>query len=275
VTAAPIPTSVAGRSALDVARAVAADAGAIAIERFRQPQDVAVKGRGNLVSETDFELERFITRALLEAFPDHHVLSEETATDTDTAGWVWVVDPLDGTRNFVSGIPVFCVNIALCHNGEPVVAVTHDPNQRETFWAERGGGAFVNDRPARVSDKPDVASSVLGVDLGYDDGRGRAVLGLVHRLFPGMQSVRIPGSAALGLAYAACGRYDLFLHHMLYPWDLAPAILLVREAGGTITDVHGRAISIASQTVLAGGAPAHADFLRWQREHRSELDLPP
>lgn len=269
------PVSAGGRGAIDVARTVAAEAGAVALERFRRPQDVAVKGRGNLVSETDFEIERLVTRALLEAFPEHHVLSEETATDTDTAGWVWVVDPVDGTRNFVSGIPVFCVNIALCHNGEPFVAVTHDPNQRETFWAERGGGTWLNDKPTRCSEEPDVASSVLGVDLGYDDRRGRAVLGLVHRLFPGMQSVRIPGSAALGLAYASCGRYDLFLHHMLYPWDLAAGILLVREAGGEITDVHGRPIAITSETVLAGGGAACADFLRWQRANAGELDLPP
>jgi fructose-1,6-bisphosphatase/inositol monophosphatase family enzyme len=265
---------VSGHAALEVARACAREAGALALARFRQPQDVAVKGRGNLVSETDLEIERHVTDALLREFPDHRVLSEETASQTDSAGWVWVVDPLDGTKNYISGIPFFCVNIALCHDGEPVVAVTHDPNHGETFWAERGRGAWVNDEPARVSDKPTVQASVLGVDLGYDDRRGSAVLQLVYRLFPGVQSVRIPGSAALGLAYVACGRYDLFLHHNLYPWDLAPGILLIREAGGVITDRRGEPIAISSPTVIAGGPDAHADFLRWQREHAAELDLP-
>jgi len=119
-----------------------------------------------------------------------------------------------------------------------------------------------------------VLSSVVGVDLGYDDRRGKAMLGLAYHLFPGVQSVRIPGSAALGLAYAACGRYDLFVHHYLYPWDLAPGILLVQEAGGVITDHLGEPIAIASRTAVAGGAAAHADFLHWQQEHRDTLDLP-
>ena len=266
------PVAVSGRSAIEVARACAQEAGERALARFRQPQDVSVKGRGNLVTQTDLEIESYLQEALVREFPDQRVLSEETATETDTAGWVWIVDPIDGTRNFVSGIPFFCINLALCHDGEPAVAVTHDPNQGETFWAERGGGAWVNERPARASDKPTVLASVLGVDLGYDDRRGLAALRLVQELFPGVQSIRIPGSAALGLAYAACGRYDLFLHHYLFPWDIAAGILLVREAGGTITDREGHPPTLTSQTVIAGGPQVHADFLRWQHEHRAQLD---
>jgi len=270
-----IPTSVSGRSAIDVARQCAREAGRRARARFRQPQEISVKGRGNLLSQTDLELETYLTQTLLEEFPDHKVLSEESASTTDTSGWVWVVDPLDGTRNFVSGIPFFCINVALCCDGEPVVGVTHDPNQDESFWAERGAGAWVNDQPARVSEAPSVQQSVVGIDLGYDDGRGTAILGLAHELFPGVQSIRIPGSAALGLAYAACGRYDLFVHHYLFPWDIAAGILLAREAGGTITDHLGGPVTIAGRTVIAGGAAAHADFLRWQHAHAGALDLPP
>lgn len=266
------PIAVSGRSALEVARRCAQEAGERALAQFRRPQEVTVKGRGNLVTQTDLEIETYLQQELTQEFPDHRVLSEETAADTDTAGWVWVVDPLDGTHNFVSGIPFFCANLALCHEGEPMVAVTYDPNHEEAFWAERGRGAWVNDQPARVSSKPTVQASVLGVDLGYNDRLGRAALGLLHQLFPGVQSVRIPGSAALGLAYAACGRYDLFLHHDLFPWDIAAGILLVREAGGAITDHGGQPIAIASQTVIAGGPSVHADFLRWQHEHGTQLD---
>jgi len=231
------------------------------------------KGRGNLVSATDLELETYLTHTLLAEFPGHRVLSEETASETDTAGWVWVIDPLDGTHNFVSGIPFFCVNIALCHDGEPAVAVTYDPNHDEAFSAERGRGAWLNDAPMRASDAATVLDSVLGFDLGYDDERGRGVLQLIHELFPGAQSVRIPGSAALGLAYAACGRYDLFVHHWLFPWDIAAGILLVQEAGGVITNHLGAPIGIGSPSVIAGAPRAHADFLRWQQEHRAQLDL--
>ena len=267
-----LPIGSSGRSALEVARAGALEAGKLALAGFRRPQDVRTKGRGNVVTETDLEIEAYLQRALMEEFPDHHVLSEETAAETDTAGWVWVVDPLDGTRNFVSGIPFFCVNIALCYDGEPAVAVTYDPNRDELFSAERGSGLTVNDGPARASTEPTVQASVTGIDLGYDDQRGRAALELISLLFPGFQAVRVPGSAALGLAYAAAGRFDLFIHHFLFPWDIAAGILLVREAGGAISDRLGETIAIASQTVIAGGPEVHADFLRWQQEHSAELN---
>ncbi|MDP3768782.1 MAG: inositol monophosphatase family protein, partial [Dehalococcoidia bacterium] len=194
-----------------MARACAREAGELALQRFRQPQEVAVKGRGNFVSPTDLEIESLIGQALASEFPNHGVLSEETASETGLEGWVWVIDPLDGTHNFLSGIPFFCTNIALCHDGEPVVAVTHDPNHGESFWAERGRGAWVNDEPLHASKAEALRDAVFGIDLGYHDERGRALLQLTHKLFPGVQCVRLNGSAALGLAYVAAGRYDVFL----------------------------------------------------------------
>ena len=267
-----IPAAVSGRSALEVARACAQEAGELALARFRQPQEVTVKGRGNLVTETDFEIESLIKRTLAQEFPEHRLLSEETASETDSAGWVWVADPIDGTRNFVSGTPFFCINLALCHEGEPVVAVTHDPNHDETFWAERGRGAWVNDQPIRASDVPTVQDAVLGFGLGYDDERGREALHAVYHLYPGMQTVRDLGSAALCLAYAAAGRHDLFVHFDLAPWDIVSGLLLVPEAGGTITDRDGGHATLRSRSAIAGGPQAHADLLRWLDEHRAELD---
>ena len=272
MTAATLPATVSGRSALDVARVCAKEAGALVLRSFRKPQDVSVKGRGNLLTETDLAVERQIHETLRREFPDHGILSEETASETDTAGWVWVVDPIDGTRNFVSGIPYFSVNIALCHDAEPVVAVTYDPNHDETFSAERNRGFWIDGRAARASDQPGLASSVVSIDLGYDEERGRSLLRLAHGLLPGVQAVRVSGSAALGLAYAACGRYDLFVHRFLYPWDVAAGILLVREAGGTITNDRGEPIAIDSQSAIAGGTDVHADLHRWMREHEFSFD---
>jgi myo-inositol-1(or 4)-monophosphatase len=290
VSASPdLPVSASGATALQVARRCAEEGGRLALERFRKPQEVSVKGRGNLVTATDIDIERLVHSVLAREFPRQAVLSEEAssaeprASSLEASGWTWVVDPLDGTRNYVSGIPCFCVNVALCHRGEPVVAVTHDPVHGETFWAEKGGGAHLSslpaclpdrragqtggqasgsDQPCRVSDKPSLQASVLGFDMGYNDQRAAHMLALLRDLWPGMQSVRIPGSAALGLAYAACGRYDLFVHHYLFPWDLAAGILLVREAGGVITDRDGSPIHIESEGVVAGAAAVHADFLR-------------
>jgi fructose-1,6-bisphosphatase/inositol monophosphatase family enzyme len=261
-------------NALDFAKSIARDAGRLAREKFRQPQDIRSKGRGDLVTETDLAVERMLHDAIAREFPEHRVLSEETAASTPLDGWVWVIDPIDGTRNFVSGIPFFCINIALCHDGEPAVAVTYDPNHDDLFSAQSGGGAWRNDEPVRASASPTVLASVFGFDLGYEEQPGRAMLQLVSRVFPGVQSLRIPGSAALGLAYAACGRYDLFVHHFLFPWDIAAGILLVQEAGGAITDRFGNAIGVRSRTVVAGAPGAHADFLRWQREHQGEIELP-
>lgn len=260
-----IPVATSGRSALDIARACAREAGAIALENLRRPQDISVKGRGNLLTKTDLAMEACILGTLEREFPEHRILSEESASDTDTAGWVWVVDPLDGTRNFVSGIPYFSVNIALCRDAEPVVAATYDPNQDEMFAAEQGAGAWFNEAPMHASDKPDLASSVVSVDLGYDEDRAQSLLRLAHGLLPGVQAIRISGSAALGLAYAACGRFDLFVHRFLYPWDVAAGILLVREAGGTITNDSGGAITLDSQSAIAGSPQVHADLDRWRQ----------
>ena len=173
-----------------------------------------------------------------------------------------MVDPLDGTHNFSQGIPYFCVSIALCYGSEPLLGLTFDPVRGEEFLASRGGGLTVNGQPARSSTAPSLKASVLGADLGYDDRRAAQMLGLLQEVWPGVQSVRIPGSAALGLAYAACGRFDLFLHHMLYPWDVAAGIVLVAEGGGAIHDRDGGPIGLHSQGVVAGAPAAVAEFLR-------------
>lgn len=258
-----LPVGSSGEDALSVARRCAEAGGRLARERFRQPQSVAVKGRGNIVTDTDLAVESLVARMLVEEFPDHGLLSEEgNAQNSAARGWTWVLDPLDGTRNYASGIPFFCTNLALCHDGEPVVGVTYDPLHEELFAAAKGQGAWVNEEPIRASEKPSLAASVLGIDMGYDDVRGAYMLKLLLGLWPGVQSVRIPGSAALGLAYAACGRYDLFIHNCLFPWDVAAGILLVTEAGGRISDREGGPVSIDSEGVIAGGPKAHADFLR-------------
>jgi fructose-1,6-bisphosphatase/inositol monophosphatase family enzyme len=264
VTAPPTPPL-----ALEVAVAAAKDAGAIVRAAFRAPHDVTVKGRGNLVTETDFQSERFLHETFRREFPAHAIMSEETASDTPLAGWVWVIDPLDGTKNFASGLPYFCVNIALCYDGRPLVGVTYDPNQDECFAAELGKGAFVNGQPIHASAKDTVEQSVISVDIGYDNERGRSLLQMVNRLFPRMQGLRIQGSAALGLAYAACGRFDLFVHRYLFPWDIAAGILLVEEAGGIITDESGMPADATSQTALAGGKLVHQDFIEWQRQEQN------
>ncbi len=253
-----------------MARACAAAATEIVVPAFAAARPVSHKGRGNVVTASDLLVERTVAALLHDAFPDHDLLAEETAPDTTATGYVWVVDPIDGTRNFASGIPFFCFNLALTLDGETVLALTHDPIRNETFYAERGAGLSVNGVRSHASTKPSVAQSVLALDLGYDDGAGKQQLAFAHHLYPGLQSLRIPGCAALGLAYAACGRYDCFCHPFLFPWDSAPGLLLVREGGGIVTTRDGARAGLFDRTAVAGGKEVQADFLRLWRSFLEE-----
>jgi fructose-1,6-bisphosphatase/inositol monophosphatase family enzyme len=222
-----------------------------------------VKGRGNIVTEVDLAVEQLVRRTVGEHFPEHAVLGEEAGTQGDQEGWLWVVDPVDGTKNFASGIPYFCFNLALWRGSrEPVLALTYEPLRREEFMAVAGQGAYVDGVRLQTSGRQTVQESVIAMDMGYLDERGKNMLALAHSLWPGMQSLRIIGSAALGMAYAACGRYDLFVHNNVYPWDIAAGILLNREAGGVVTDRDGGEVSLSSEGIVCGGPDVHADFMR-------------
>ena len=196
-------------------------------------------------------------------YPDHAVMSEETSAEIERwdEGWLWVVDPIDGTHNYSQGNPNFAFNIALCHDGDPVLGLTRSPAIGDEFFATKGGGLTVNGQPASVYDVASIKDSVWGMDMGYDDGRAAKLLQIFVEVWPGVQAVRLMGSAALGLAFAACGRYDFFVHSMLYPWDVAAGIVLVREGGGNILTRDGASVSIQSQGVVAGANGPVAEFL--------------
>ncbi|GBD12227.1 Inositol-1-monophosphatase [bacterium HR24] len=259
---AALPVSASGKSALDVARECAQAAGRILCERFGPRQAVRAKGRRDFVTEADVLAERETLRLLAREFPGHAVLSEETAGSTPAGdGWAWVVDPLDGTHNYSRGIPHFCYSIALCRDGRPLLALTYAPLLGEEFLAVAGQGCSVNGQPARVSGAESVSQSLIGIDLGYDDARASHLLDTMRSLWPDMMGFRLMGSAALGLAYAACGRFDIYVHHNLKPWDVAAGILLVEEAGGLILDRDGGPARLDSQGVIAGSPGAVQDLM--------------
>lgn len=256
-----LPASRTGAAALAVARECAAVARTIIRDGYGAAGVTAVKGRGNVVTATDLAVEQAVTRIIGGHFPGHAVLSEETAAETRSDGWLWVIDPLDGTKNFSRGLPHFCFTIALYHAMEPELALTLQPLLGEEFVAVRGEGASLNGHPISVSPAMTVQESVLAVDLGYDGRRARRQLELALELWPGMQSLRVAGSAALGFAYAAAGRWDLFVHADLQPWDIAAGLLLVREAGGIVTDRDGQPATLLSTSAVAGAPGVHADLL--------------
>jgi len=215
------------------------------------------------VTETDLAVESVVLARLRAEFPEHAVLSEEGSGAAAEAKreWLWVVDPLDGTHNYSQGNPVFSFTIALCYDGEPVLGLTRAPATGDEFFARKGGGLLVNGSPASVSATPSLAESVLGLDLGYDDARAAKLISLAAELWPGMQAVRVMGSAALGFAFAACGRFDVYVHHFLFPWDSAAGILLVQEGGGLVFDRDGGPMMLSSDSVVAGAPGAVQDFL--------------
>lgn len=223
------------------------------------------KTEGHVVTETDYLVEEAVVGYLRQEYPEWGIQAEESLQTAPDTEYLWIVDPLDGSRNFNLGIPHFCISLALVWRGEVLVGLIYDPIRDETFAARKGQGATVNGRPMSVSPRGTLAESVLGFDMGYDDMRAKRTLGLVLELWPGMQSIRVMGSAALGIAYAACGRIDLYFHHYLFPWDLAAGILMVAEAGGVVTDREGGPITVQSQGLIASNASLHAEFLARSR----------
>jgi fructose-1,6-bisphosphatase/inositol monophosphatase family enzyme len=257
-----LPVGVSGASAVAVAHDCAEAASAIIRQGFGAAALAGVKGRGNVVTETDLEAERIVLSMLGSEFPAHAILSEETAGDVRSDGWMWVVDPLDGTKNFSRGIPHFGFNIALCFGSRPVLGLTAHPLLRDVFLSVEGTGAAMNLNPVSVSECASVMDAVVAIDMGYDAERGARQLDLARQLWPGMQSLRTSGSAALGFAYVAAGKWDIYVHSDLQPWDVAAGLALVREAGGVVHDRTGAEATIYSREAVAANPLVLADFER-------------
>lgn len=256
-----LPKGRSGREAKEVAIQAAREAGELIMARFRKLEGIRYKGRRNIVTEADLQAEKRIQALIGAEFPLHQTLCEEGGQSGADSEYIWVVDPLDGTRNYAAGIPHFCVSLALAEGGEVVLGVIYDPSRGELFYAERGKGAHLDGAPINVSRKTRFGAAVVGLDLGYHEGRGLGALEVASALWPGVGSFRVMGSAALGLAYAACGRFDLYFHHFVYPWDLAAGQLLVREAGGIITQRDGSPCTLESKDLVAANRSLHRTFL--------------
>lgn len=257
----PLPISNTGRTPREVAQEAARLAGKIQLTRFQGEKHVRYKGRANLVSDVDIQVEDEIVGLLRREFPDIGVLAEESEPLGGSSEFMWVLDPVDGTRNYVSGIPHFAVVIALARQDDILLGITYDPVRDEMFLAEQGRGAFLNDTPVRVSSRLQLDQCVLGLDMGYVDHMALNAVTLLATLWPGVQAIRVMGSAALGLAYAASGRVDLYFHHNLAPWDIACGLLLIQEAGGIITDRKGNPATLNSDSAVATSPVLHSSFM--------------
>ena len=244
---------------MDVAVTAARRAGGVLADRFHGPLEIKYKGPSNPVTDADLMAEKACLEVLRDEFPGAGILSEESEPVTGESGYTWVVDPLDGTRNYAAGIPHFAVVVALARGDDVLLGVTYDPLLDEAFTAETAGPALLNGAPISVSAKEEISDCVLAFDMGYASERALQALQMVTSLWPGFQSLRLLGSAALGLAYAACGRVDVYFHHHLSPWDIASGLPLVTSAGGRAVSRTGSPAGLHSDSVVAS-SPALVDI---------------
>jgi myo-inositol-1(or 4)-monophosphatase len=224
---------------------------------------VRSKQKNDFVSEVDHAAEDAIISVLREAYPDHGFLGEESGYHDKQAEYLWVIDPLDGTTNFLHGLPQYCVSIALQHKGALMQAVIFDPNRNELFTATKGAGAYLNDRRIRVSKADRLENALIGTGFPF-----REVVNLddyvrmLKNVMRTCSGVRRPGAAALDLAWVACGRMDGFFELGLSPWDMAAGALLIREAGGLVGDLDGDEKYLESGRIVAGNAKLFSPLLQ-------------
>lgn len=249
-------------AALRAALAASAESRKILKSYFGRVLNVDEKPGAGLVSEADRESERIIQSVLSQHLPEAGFLGEEAGYDKKSSGGLtWVVDPLDGTHNFVSGFPVYCSSIALVEDGDPIVAVIDAPDLGLTFHARKGCGAFLNERPVRVTPKP-MKHALLCTGFSYHQGKTLDEQVEIFRLFMHKSlGVRRPGAAALDLAWVANGAFGGFWERGLQPWDMAAGMLLVTEAGGVTSNYKGDKLELDSDTVLAAAPHLHSEML--------------
>ncbi len=239
-------------------------AGLVLRKRFRSadPLQVERKGFHDFVTEVDRESERRLTAVLRERYPDHGIMAEEGSPETCRTGYRWIIDPLDGTTNFIHGIPTFCVSVALEDEEGLLAGAVFDPFHDEMFHASRGEGARLNGDPIRCSRPAGFDAALLSTGFPFRNfEKIDRYLEALKSCMETTSGIRRAGSAAIDLAYTACGRYDGFWETGLAPWDLAAGALLVQEAGGTATDFSGGDRYLLTGEIMAAGRETYREML--------------
>ena len=260
---------------LNVAVKAARRAGAI-INRATNDLDkltVERKGPSDFVSEVDRAAENTIIDTIRESYPQHSILAEESGASVASAEseYQWIIDPLDGTTNFLHGFPQYCVSIALSVKGVVSHGVIFDPTRNDLFTASRGGGAFLNERRIRVSKVINLKDGLIGTGFPYKEfDKFDKYLAMFKEITQKSAGIRRPGAAALDLAYVACGRFDGFWEMGLSPWDVAAGGLMILEAGGLITDFNGDGAYLESGSVVAGTPKLFPQLLQIVQAHHKK-----
>ncbi|HLM03267.1 MAG TPA: inositol monophosphatase family protein [Pyrinomonadaceae bacterium] len=250
---------------LNFAIQIAREAGQVLLEKFGRKIQVSKKGDINLVTEADLASERLIVERIRSYYPRHSILAEESgetvAVIEGENRWKWIIDPLDGTTNYAHGYPCFCVTLALEHEGEIVIGVTYDPTRDELFAAEKGEGASLNGRKIRVSETEQLSEALIVTGFPYDFAQRNNFAQHLNDFLLQSRGVRRDGSAAIDMAYVACGRFDGFWEEGLNPWDVAAGLLLIHEAGGRVSYYDDTTFSIYAAPICASNGLIHAQML--------------
>jgi myo-inositol-1(or 4)-monophosphatase len=247
---------------LDAAIEIAREAGAILREGFDRPKQISYKGEVDLVTESDRRSEQLVVARLRERFPDHGIVAEEGGGAASIARYCWHVDPLDGTTNFAHGYPCFAVSIGLAVEGMPIVGAVFNPVSNELFTAARGEGAYRNGDRIRVSRVEKLATSLVATGFPTHQRRKSSNINYYWQFTLRSHGVRRDGAAALDLCSVACGRFDAFWEFGLKSWDTAAGIVMVEEAGGTISDLAGQPYRLGGPSILASNQRIHLEVLQ-------------
>jgi myo-inositol-1(or 4)-monophosphatase len=249
---------------LNFAIETAREAGQILLDKFGKIT-VSKKGDINLVTEADLASEKHIIEKISSYYPKHGVLAEESGESAIVidggSRWKWIIDPLDGTTNYAHGYPCFCVTLALEHEGEIVIGVTYDPTRNEMFSAEKGQGASLNNKPIRVSATEKLSEALIVTGFPYDIARREDFARHLTQFLLRSRGIRRDGSAAIDMAYVACGRFDGFWEEGLNPWDVAAGFLLIEEAGGEVSYYDRSKINIYTPPICASNGAIHEEML--------------
>jgi myo-inositol-1(or 4)-monophosphatase len=239
-----------------------ARAGAAVLQSWKGRFSVREKGPSDLVTEADEAAQEAVKRTILEAYPDHDVLGEEDqAPRKRTSSYRWIVDPLDGTTNYVHGVPHYAVSIALERDGQLLTGAVYDPSVNECFIAVQGEGAWLNGQPIRASATTEIAAALVAVSFPAQVVAQSRPLVDFEKIIVRCRAVRRTGSAALNLCYVACGRFDAYFARETKAWDVAAGALLVSEAGGSITGIDGQPFTVDQpKFVAAGSKKLHTDL---------------
>ncbi len=244
----------------------AKEAGKIIVEYYSKNVNAQKKGRAtyNLVTTADLASEKAIIKIIKERFPTHSLLTEESGKEINSSDYCWIIDPLDGTNNFFHRFPMFCVSIACYKGTTPLIGVVFDPIKRELFYAEKEGGAFLNNKRIEVSTTNQLNKSLLALGFYYERGvLMRRSLNQMKRFFyQNVHGIRRTGSAALDLCYTACGRFDGYWELKLNPWDYGAGSLIVMEAGGKITNTQGKKYDLMMKNIVASNGKIHREMIK-------------